>query len=155
MRLVVLIAVMVALAAAPAVGGGRCGPDACRADVSVSGHAEPQPIRVGETSELKVTPKNNGVDGALKIDLQITVADGLRVLGLKRYGGNSCTRKGQFIRCDMGDFKREQEGVVVVKVKGPKRGFFISRAKVYSSGVVDKNRGNNSVRMTIGVLPRP
>ena len=143
------------LVTTPAVDGGRCGPQACRADVSVSGHAEPQPIRVGETSELKVTPKNNGVDGALKIDLQITVATGLRILKITRYGGNSCTRNHQFIRCYMGDFAREQEAVVVVKVRAPKTGFFISRARVYSSGVIDHNTGNNSVRMTIGVLRRP
>ncbi len=55
----------------------------------------------------------------------------------------------------MGDFRREQEAVVLVKVKGPRVGFFISRAKVYSSGVIDHNRGNNQVRMTIGVLRRP
>ncbi|HEY8638053.1 MAG TPA: hypothetical protein VIL64_02335 [Solirubrobacteraceae bacterium] len=80
---------------------------------------------------------------------------GLRILKVTRYGGNDCSVSRQFVHCHMGDFRREQEAVVLVKVKGPRVGFFISRAKVYSSGVIDHNRGNNQVRMTIGVLRRP
>ncbi|MCW2966619.1 MAG: hypothetical protein JWM71_391 [Solirubrobacteraceae bacterium] len=140
---------------APALADGRCGPNPCRADVSIAGHAEPQPIYPHETTSLKVTAKNNGYDGALKIDLQVTVANGLKILKITHYGGNSCHRKVQFVRCDLGDFRREQEAVVVVKVRGPKVGTFISQGKVYSSDVIDPNGGNNQVSMTIGVKPRP
>jgi hypothetical protein len=36
-----------------------------RSAVGISGHAEPQPIRRGETTRLKITVKNNRPDGAL------------------------------------------------------------------------------------------
>ena len=137
-----------------AMADGRCGPRTCRADVGIAGHAEPQPIHPGETSSLKVTAKNNGYDGALDIDLHVTVAKGLRILSVRRYGGNSCHRKQRFVRCDLGDFRREQEAVVVIRVRAPHLGTYISHGRVYSSGVVDPNGGNNQVGMTIGVKPR-
>lgn len=137
-----------------ALADGRCGPNRCRADVSISGHAEPQPIHVGETSVLKVTPKNDGYDGTTGIDTQIFVNEGLKIVSVKRYGGRSCTRKGSFVRCDFGPFRREQEGVVRVKVRATKLGFSISKAVVYSDGVDDPNGGNNQVSMTVGVIPR-
>lgn len=59
------------------------------------------------------------------------------------------------MRCDLGNFRREQEAVVVIKVRAPKLGYYISRGKVYSSGVNDPNGGNNQVGMTIGVIRRP
>ena len=147
------LAAAFAFAAAPAaLGDGRCGSQPCHADVDISGHSEPQPIRLNETSSIKVTAKNNGYDGALKIDMQVDVPKQLRILSVKRYGGNSCTVKGTFVRCDLGDFAREQEAVVRIKVRGKRVGFWISRGRVYASDVDDTNKGNNHVEMTTGVL---
>ena len=144
--------------AAPAAGGPdpapRCSTiDGC-ADVSVSGHAEPQPIRRGETSELKITPKNDGPGAAYGIDLQVNVPYQLKIKKVTLYGGRSCKTKGTFVQCDMGDFANQQEGVVRIKVKGTRVGTWISDAKVYSQGVTDPNGGNGQVSMTIGVLKR-
>jgi len=148
-----LIALVVVGALAPAaIGRGRCGDQPCRADVDVSGHAEPQPIHKGETSALKVTAKNDGYDGALNIDLQVDVPYQLKILKVTHYGGNSCKVKGTFVRCDLGDFAREQEAVVRIKVRGTRHGTFISNARVYASDVIDPNMGNNHVEMTIGVF---
>jgi hypothetical protein len=57
----------------PAHADGRCGPKPCKADVGISGHAEPQPIRRGETARLKITVKNDGPDGALGVWMQSDV----------------------------------------------------------------------------------
>lgn len=140
---------------AVALADGRCGTQTCRADVGIAGHAEPQPIRVGEQSALKVTAKNNGYDGALAIDVQVDVADGLQILSVTHYGGRSCTTRGQFVRCDFGDFRREQQAVVVIAVRGTRTGTFISRGRVYASDVADPNGGNGQVAMTVGVLDGP
>lgn len=151
------VALGVALACfgpAVAAGGGRCGPKACTADVSVAGHAEPQPVHRGEITRLKVTAKNNGYDGALDVDLQITIPPELRFVKLKRYGGNSCRRKPGFVRCDLGNFRREQQAVVVIYVRASKLGTYISRGKVYASGIADPNGGNNQVGMTVHVKRR-
>lgn len=149
------VAVLVALvAAALAVAQGRCGDVACRADVDISGHAEPQPIRLGDTSELKLTAKNDGYDGALAIDLQATVPDGLKILSVTHFGGRSCTQQGTFVRCDLGDFAREQEAVVRIKVQGVKVGTWLTPAKVYASDVQDPNGGNNQVTATLMVKDR-
>jgi len=149
------LAAIALCAAAPALGDGRCGPDPCRADVGIAGHAEPQPIHPGETTRLKVTAKNNGYDGALDIDLQVTIPPELRYVTLRRYGGNRCHHKPGFVRCDLGDFRREQQAVVVITVRARRLGTFISRGHVYSSGVIDPNGGNNQVGMTVPVRPRP
>jgi uncharacterized protein DUF11 len=146
------VAVAILAAAATPAHAGRCYPSACRADVSVSGHSEPQPINRGGISELKVTPKNDGPDGALAIDLQIAVAPGLQVIGVTWYGGNACWRLSpRYIKCAMGDFRREQEGVVRVKVRGLTLGTHISHAKVFAYDVMEPNGGNNQVSMTTGV----
>src|SRR3954470_14912993 len=109
-RILPALLVAAAFVAAPsALADGRCGSQPCRADVDVSGHSEPQPIRLNETSSIKVTAKNDGYDGALKIDLQVDVPHQLRILSVKNYGGFGCTVKGTFVRCDLGDFAREQE----------------------------------------------
>lgn len=142
--------------AAPAAGDGRaCETDPCRADVGIAGHSEPQPIHRGEVTRLKVTAKNNGYDGALGIDLQVTVPWQLRILRVRRYGGNRCRWKQGFVRCDFGDFKREQEAVAVIYVRARRLGTFIAHGRVYSSGVVDPNGGNNQVGITVPVLRRP
>ena len=128
--------------------------DGC-ADVSVSGHAEPQPIRRGGYSELKITPKNDGPGTAYGIDLQVNVPSQLRIKKVTPYGARGgCKVRGTFVRCDMGDYVSQQEGVVRIKVKGMKTGTFISDAKVYSQGVIDPNGGNGQVSMTIMVQPR-
>ena len=152
-----LIAAAAAVLTAPsAVGGGAryCSNEVNCADISVSGHAEPQPIKRGGTSELKITPKNDGPSPAYGIDLQVTVPSQLKILDVRLFGGRSCSVKGTFVRCDFGDFRREQLGVVRIKVKGTRRGTFISDADVYSQGIEDPNGGNNQVSMTIGVQKR-
>ena len=78
----------------------------------------------------------------------------LKILDVRQYGGRSCSTQGTFVRCDFGDFRREQLGVVRIKVKGTRRGTFISDADVYSQGIGDPNGGNNQVSMTIGVQKR-
>jgi hypothetical protein len=153
-----LIAMAVAASAAFAFAAlalaGRCGDAACRSDMSVSGHAEPQPIRKGEKTELKITPKNDGPDGALAVDLQVDVHRKLKILGTKVYGGFGCRVSGTFVQCDMGDFAKDQLGVVRIKVKGKKKGTFVSNARVYASDIDDPNGGNNSVGITVGVQGR-
>src|SRR4051812_39425938 len=113
-RLLLTVAAAIATLAlaATATGRGRCGDQACHADVSVSGHAEPQPIHRGETTELKITPKNDGPDGALHIDLHVDVPPRLRILEVRHYGGLRCRVKGSFVRCNLGDFANQQEAVV-------------------------------------------
>lgn len=149
-----LLAAAIVLIAPPtaAGGGGRyCGNELNCADVSISGHAEPQPIKRGGTSELKITPKNDGPSPAYGIDVQVDVPRELKILDVRMFGGRSCSAEGTFVRCDFGDFRREQLGVVRIEVKGKKRGTFISDAKVYSQGIEDPNGGNNQVSMTIAV----
>ena len=154
----VLAAVLAAVApqasAGDPPGASRCSSiDGC-ADVSVSGHAEPQPIKRGGRSELKITPKNDGPGAAYGIDLQVNVPYQLKILGVRNYGGFGCKVKGTFVQCDLGDFANQQEAVVRITVKGKRRGTWISDAKVYSSGITDPNGGNNQVSMTIGVQKR-
>jgi hypothetical protein len=149
------IAAAILLAAAPAAGGGRCGPKPCTADVGISGHAEPQPIHPREVARLKVTAKNNGYDGALDLDMQVKVPfEGLRIVKVRRFGGNKCHWKQGFVRCDLGDFRREQEVVVVIYVRARKLGTYISEGKVFASGIDDPNGGNNHVEMTVTVKRR-
>lgn len=125
------------------------------ADVSVSGHAEPQPIYRGDKSELKITPKNDGPSPAYGVDLQVDVPHQLEILEVRAHGARSgCNVDGTFVRCDMGDFAPEQLGVVRIEVKGTETGTFISRARVYSQGVEDPNGGNGQVSMTIHVKSR-
>ena len=148
-------AALAALALAPAAtGGGRCGEQGCRADVGISGHAEPQPIRRGEKTELKITPKNNGPDGALAVDVQVDVPRQLKILKTEVHGGFGCKVEGTFVRCDMGDFAAEQLGVIRIKVKGKKKGTWVSNARVYASDIDDPNGGNGQVGITVGVLKK-
>jgi hypothetical protein len=74
------------------------------------------------------------------------------VISVTRYGGKACWMlNSHYIKCDMGDFRREQMGVVRVKVRGIATGTHISRAKVFAYDIVDPNGGNNQVSMTTGV----
>jgi uncharacterized repeat protein (TIGR01451 family) len=148
---------LAALLALPGVAGadGRCGLKPCKADVGISGHAEPQPIRRGETARLKITVKNNGPDGALGVWMQTDVPRQLKILKVDRYGGGwSCAVRGTFVTCDLGDFAREQEVVVVISVRGRVRGTWITDAYAYSRDGTDDNAGNGHVSMTVGVRPR-
>jgi hypothetical protein len=139
---------------APAVAGadGRCGPKECKADLGISGHAEPQPIRRGETSRLKITVKNNGPDGALGVWMQTDVPRQLKIVKVDRYGGGwSCNVQGTFVKCDLGDFRREQEVVIVITVRGRVRGTWITDAYAYDTDGGDGNADNGHVAMTLGV----
>ena len=156
-RLLILsfTATLVALAAVPTAGGfGRCGELPCRADISVSGHAEPQPIRRGKTTSLKLTPKNDGPDAALDIDLQVDVPSQLKILGTRTYGGFGCDISGTFVRCDLGDFASQQLAVVRIDVRGKRKGTWISNARVYGSDIDDPNGGNGQVSISVLVQGR-
>lgn len=124
------------------------------ADVSISGHAEPQPIRRGEKSELKITPKNDGPSAAYGIEVHVDVPRQLKIKRTRVYGGSHCDVKGTFVQCYMGDFANQQLGVIRITVKAKRRGTFVSRARVYSQGIEDPNGGNGQVAMTIGVKGR-
>lgn len=151
-----LAAVLIAPSAIGWSGGTPyCSNEVNCADIGVSGHAEPQPIRRGNTSTLKITPKNNGPSPAYGIDLQVDVPSQLKILEVRSFGARGgCKVNGTFVRCDFGDFVREQLGVAKIKVKGTRTGTFISEAKVYSQGVEDPNGGNGQVSMTIMVQKR-
>jgi uncharacterized repeat protein (TIGR01451 family) len=152
-----LLGLLAALLVLPAAAGadGRCGPKECKADVGIAGHAEPQPIRRGETTRLKITVKNNGPDGALGVWMQTDVPRQLKIVRVDRYGGGwSCDVQGTFVKCDLGDFRREQEVVVVITVRGAVRGTWITDAYAYSGDGTDGNAGNGHVSMTVGVRPR-
>ena len=148
------LAACAAMAFAAIALGGRCGDQTCRSDMSVSGHAEPQPIRKGEKTELKITPKNDGPDGALAVDLQVDVPRQLKILDTRVHGGFGCNVSGTFVQCNMGDFAKDQLGVVRIQVKGKKKGTFVSNARVYAYDIDDPNGGNNQVGVTVGVQGR-
>ncbi len=158
MRLALALVIACALAGAVATtagAGGRCGEKACKADVGIAGHAEPQPIHRGETSRLKITVKNNGPDGALGVWMQTDVPRQLKIVKVGRYGGGwSCDTQGTFVRCELGDFRREQEVVIVITVRGRVRGTWITDAYAYSRDGTDGNADNGHVGMTVGVRPR-
>ncbi|UGS37608.1 DUF11 domain-containing protein [Capillimicrobium parvum] len=145
---VALAAAALLVAAASATGAAR------RSDVSIWGHAIPQPIKHGERSTLKFTVKNNGPDGAVGVYLHANVPDGLRIKRWHLYGGRGCRVKGTYVSCDFGDFAMEQTGTVVLRVKGVKDGTWISDAAVYERGNGDYNEGNGQVRATLLVQPR-
>jgi hypothetical protein len=132
---------------------GRCGDTACRADLSVSGHAEPQPIHVGERSEFKFTVQDNGPDTALAVKLQVRVSSGVKIVDALAYGGQSCSVDGTFVQCDIGDLVKLQQAVVRVRVQGVSTGTFSGRADVFGYDIEDPNGGNNQVTATLGVIP--
>ncbi len=96
------------------------------ADISISGHAEPQPIRRGETTTLKLTAKNNGPVGSFGDWVQITVPRELKVKR-KRISGDGndygCSDNGYgFVKCYTGDLAKEELSVVKVTVKAEEEG---------------------------------
>jgi hypothetical protein len=142
------------LLAPSAAVGGRCGEQTCRSDMSISGHAEPQPIRRGEKSTLKITPKNDGPDGALAVEVHVNVPSQLKILRTEVHGGFGCSVQGTFIDCEMGDFAKDQLGVIKVRVKGKRKGTYVSKARVFAYDIDDPNGGNGQVGITVGVQPR-
>lgn len=140
-----LVAILVAT-----FGGAIAAEAASRADMGIWGFAVRQPIKRGETTQLKFTVKNNGPDGAHGVWVQATIPYQLQIKKWQLYGGQSCTVKGTFIKCQMGAFALEQQGTVLITVRGRKRGTYISQADVYARSV-DKTQGNGEVRATIMV----
>ena len=87
--------------------------------------------------------------------MQTDVPRGLKILRVDRYGGGwSCDVQGSFVKCELGDLRREQEMVIVITVRGRKRGTWITDAYSYSRDGTDGNEGNGHVAMTLGVRPR-
>lgn len=54
----------------------------------------------------------------------------------------------------MGDFAGQQLGVIRVKVKGRRKGTFVSDARVFGYDIDDPNGGNGQVGITVGVQRR-
>ena len=140
--------------AAPALA---CSDTSC-ADLGVSGHAEPQPIRKGERSTLKITPKNNGLGKTYGVKMTAEVPKQLKVKKVRMSGdGNDygCDNNGYgYIICYPGDFEAEELAVIKITVKAKRKGTFITPVKVYSQGTNDPNGGNNQVSITVGVGAR-
>ncbi|WP_026910760.1 BatD family protein [Patulibacter minatonensis] len=149
LAVVVAAGALGAAGAGVALADGRCGAQACKSDMSISGHAEPSPIKVNETARLKFTVKNNGPDGTESTDLQTTIPDGLQILGTKTYDGPQCSVSFQFVACKLGAFAAFQTMTVQVDVKAKKSGTFITPAKVYGYGSDDPNGGNGQVSVTL------
>lgn len=129
------------------------------ADISISGHAEPQPIRRGQTTTLKLTAKNNGPVGSYGDWVQMTVPSALKVKRKSISGdGNDhgCSDNGYgFVKCYTGDLAKEELSVVKVTVKAKKKGTFVIPAQAYADGSTnDPNGGNNQVGITVGVQGR-
>lgn len=129
------------------------------ADISISGHAEPQPIRRGQTTTLKLTAKNNGPVGSYGGWVQMTVPSALKVKRKSISGdGNDygCSDNGYgFVKCYTGDLAKEELSVVKVTVKAKKKGTFVIPAQAYADGSTnDPNGGNNQVGVTVGVQAR-
>jgi hypothetical protein len=121
------------------------------ADLGIWGYAVRQPIKRGETTQLKFVVKNNGASGAHTIYLQATIPYQLSIRRYRLYGGLGCQVKGTFIKCRMGNFALEQQGTLLVTVRGTKRGTWISDANVFATGSTDEKDGNNAVHATIMV----
>ena len=159
-RLTIPIAAAALTAAAllgpPAATARDCTIEGKCADISVSGHAEPQPIRKGEKTTLKITAKNDGpvpsygdwiqatIPKELKVKRQTISGDG------KDYG---CSDNGYgFVKCYTGDLVANELSVVKIRVKAKKKGTFIIPVQAYADGSTnDPNGGNNQVSITVGV----
>ena len=131
--------------------------DGC-ADVSVSGHAEPQPVRKGDRTTLKITPKNDGPGRTYGIKVTAEVPRKLKVKRVRMSGdGNDygCSNNGYgFIECYPGDFESQELAVIKIKAKARRKGTFITPVKVYSQGTNDPNGGNNQVSISVQVQGR-
>lgn len=129
---------------------GKC------ADISISGHAEPQPIRRGEKTTLKLTAKNNGPAASHGDWVQTQVPQGLKVKRKTISGdGNDygCEDNGfGFVKCYTGDLTKNEVSVVKIRVKAKEKGTFIIPAYAYADGSTsDPNGGNGQVSITVGV----
>ena len=163
-RLTIPIAAATLVAAAALFGSttataNDCTLEAKCADISISGHAEPQPIRRGEKTTLKLTAKNNGVAPSYGDWVQVTVPQGLKVKRKSISGdGNDygCSDNGYgFVKCYTGDLSKNEVSVVKIRVKAKKKGTFIIPAEAYADGSTsDPNGGNNQVSITVGVGSR-
>jgi hypothetical protein len=132
--------------------GNKC------ADISIFGHAEPQPIRKGQTSTVKLTVKNNGPVEAYGTWVQTNIPKGLKVKRKRIYGDGGdygCEgNKYGFVKCYPGDLSQHEESVVKIKVKGVKKNKsgYVFSAEAYADGSTnDPTGGNNQVGITIGV----
>jgi hypothetical protein len=146
--------VLLASGAGVALADGRCGSQSCKSDISVSGHAEPQPVKIGETSRLKFTIKNNGPDGTESTEFKTTVPEGLRIARTLTYGGPQCGQDGRFVDCKLGAFAAFQTMTVQVDVVGSRAQTFIVPANAYGYGSDDPNGGNGQVSVPLGVLTK-
>src|ERR1700753_2925155 len=142
--LVLAVFISTALAVAgPAVADAPCGPEGCRADISISGHTEPSPIRLGDTSEFKLTGENNGPQTAKNVVLRTTVPEGLTITSIKSYATDPCSVDGRAVTCPLGDMVAEQITVVLINVRGTQVAKHIVPATVSSDGPSDPTGGNN------------
>jgi hypothetical protein len=150
-RLVVVAAVGIAGAsgAGVALADGRCGANACKSDVSVSGHAEPSPIKVGETARLKYFVRNNGPDGTTSTDFKTTVPEGLDVVSTQTFDGPQCSLSGRFVDCKLGAFAAFQTMTVQVDVRARRATTFTIPGNVYGYGSDDPNGGNGQVSISL------
>ncbi len=129
------------------------------ADISISGHAEPQPIRRGQRTTLKITAKNNG-PGELLRGLGpgdgAEAAQGQAQVDLRRRQGLRLQR--QRLRLRQVLHGRPRQGGAVRRqdpVKAKKKGTYVIPANAYADGSTnDPNGGNNQVSITVGVQGR-
>jgi hypothetical protein len=123
-------------------------------DMTIWGYGVRQPIYRDDTTQLKFVVKNNGPGRATGVWLQATVPAALHIRATKLYGGGSCSVKGTFMKCALGDFVSQQNATVLVDVRGDAVGTWITQADVYSTDGKDTSGGNGQVRATIMVKPR-
>ena len=150
------LTVAVLLGPPAATARNDCTVEAKCADISISGHAEPQPIHRGEKTTLKLTAKNNGVVQSYGDWVQVTVPHELKVKRKSIEGDGKdygCSDNGYgFVKCYTGDLSQNEVSVVKIRVKAKKKGTFIIPAQAYADGSTsDPNGGNNQVSITVCV----
>jgi hypothetical protein len=123
-------------------------------DMTIWGYGVRQPIYRDDTTQLKFVVKNNGPGRATGVWLQATVPAALHIRATRLYGGRSCSVKGTFVKCALGDFVSQQNATVLVDVRGDAVGTWITQADVYSTDGKDISGGNGQVGATIMVKPR-
>ncbi len=129
------------------------------ADISISGHAEPQPIHRGQRTTLKITAKNNGPTNSYGDWVQVVVPHQLKVKRKSISGDGKdygCSDNGYgFVKCYTGDLVKEELSVVKIRVRAKKKGTYVIPAQAYADGSTnDPNGGNNQVSITVGVQGR-
>lgn len=145
-----LTGVALTAGAGVALADGRCGALSCKSDTSVSGHSEPNPVKVGEESRLKFLVRNNGPDGTESTDFKTTIPDGLQIVRTLTYGGPQCGQSGQFVDCKLGALAAFQTMTVQVDVKPRRTGSWSIVGNVYGYGSDDPNGGNGQVTVNVG-----